>query len=200
MDTRKPAPITCTLCGAKQDCSCAFDKSPIDFVARTGVCNNCAFPPVKSLDKFTHERDTIPIIETIHKYGTGNILEIGCNEGYTAALLANTFTDKTVYGIDFTELPAISPEQAREIPDVSRIGIHARKLSNVRVLLKDSAKLDYFTLSDIGTVFIDGDHSYNGVKTDTEKALAYFNSRGSGLIIWHDTYSGAPEWCGEVGS
>lgn len=196
MNKRKPAPITCTICGAVNDCSCKFDKSPIDFKARTGVCNNCAALPVKGFDVFTHNRDTVPLIETIKKYGTGNILEIGCNEGYTTALLGSAFADKTIYGIDCAELPDIAFEQKWEIPDATRIGIHAKGLPNVKVLSQDSTNLNYHYFNDIGTIFIDGDHSYSGVKADTEKALGFFSSRGNGLIIWHDSYDGAPKWCG----
>ncbi|MBI4664308.1 MAG: hypothetical protein HY735_36390, partial [Verrucomicrobia bacterium] len=46
---------------------------------------------------------------------------------------------------------------------------------------------------------VDGDHSYQGVKADTEKALDYFlatKAKGKRFIVWHDAYEDAPSWVG----
>ena len=46
----------------------------------------------------------------------------------------------------------------------------------------------------IDFLFIDGDHSHQGVRADTEVAFK-LASKG-GVIAWHDCYPGAPAWVG----
>jgi hypothetical protein len=71
---------------------------------------------------------------------------------------------------------------ARELPNV--VCVHALQ-PNFRALV------------DVGFIFIDGDHSYDGCLRDTKSAFAHLSSRpGGGIMAWHDVYDGAPEWVG----
>jgi hypothetical protein len=73
--------------------------------------------------------------------------------------------------------------------------VYARDLKNVVVLHADSAQLNYDALVDVGLVFIDGSHSFEDVRADTECALQYFRRRQLGTIVWHD-YRSELDWCG----
>lgn len=124
----------------------------------------------------------------------GNILEIGCNNALTTREFALAYPDRQVFGIDYLEEQnTMVPEQQYERP-VEEFGKWAAGLPNVTLQLVNSRTLEYEAFPDIGVVFIDGDHSYEGVKADTELALAYFKKRGHGLILWHDYSPTHPAW------
>lgn len=130
----------------------------------------------------------------------GDILEIGCNNGQTTLELATACPDKTIYACDWTGEPTMDLAQRGEQPPPERLCELARHLPHVRVFNSPSADLAYERL-DLGLIFIDGDHSYDGVRLDTEKALRYFaahpaGERGTRYILWHDCYPEAPHWCG----
>lgn len=122
----------------------------------------------------------------------GDILEVGTHYGNTTRELAIHCPNKIVYSIDFiTDAPTMHPSQQREMPTAETVGIRARGLPNVQLLLHDS-KTFYYGALDIGLVFIDGDHTYEGVQGDTVMALDYFNGRRKPLtIVWHDYYDHA---------
>lgn len=105
----------------------------------------------------------------------GHILEIGTHTGGTAREIALAFPTRNLFCVDVCD-PAYG------IP-VDQIGIRARGLPNVTLTIQDS-KL-YEIPSGTGVIFIDGDHTWEGVKADTEKAMHHFRTH-SGIIIWHD--------------
>ncbi len=84
--------------------------------------------------------------------------------------------------------------QKHELLQPSEAGELARYYPNVKILLMDSGKIDYPSICNVSLVFIDGNHSYDAIKTDTEKALEYFGTHKStrpGCIAWHDYTT----WC-----
>ncbi len=149
------------------------------------------------------------------------VVEIGCNEGQTTADIARTFPTVSVIGVDVSEGSRMAEAQRGEAPAASRLGIRTRGLPNVRILKKPSWELEW---SDIRNgleltgvegdglpplaldierwkaplvFFIDGDHSYSGVRSDTLLcADMLLRSLAGGMLIWHDDYDGAPAWCG----
>jgi predicted O-methyltransferase YrrM len=124
----------------------------------------------------------------------GNVLEIGCNEGNTTAVLALNNPDRLIIGVDFDQSATVMiAEQHYEQPDV--VGKHAHDLHNVRILNIDSSRLDYDEAWNVKLVFIDGGHHYRQVKVDSEKAIEYLSRTGGGTIIWHD-YGPRPAWVG----
>jgi predicted O-methyltransferase YrrM len=126
----------------------------------------------------------------------GNIVEIGCNEGLTTRDLALTNPDKKIFAVDYIgNHDTMKPEQNGEKPLPDHFCWRAKDLPNVSPLMSKSADLDYASLENVRFVFIDGDHSYEGVRRDTEKALAHLRRTG-GLIVWHDVYPEQPLWCG----
>ncbi len=125
---------------------------------------------------------------------TGNILEIGCNKGITTRMLALNNPYKIIYGVDYVEENTGDLQQAAEKPP--EIAMYARDLKNVVLLDLDSRKLNYDLLfQNVELIFLDGNHTYDFVKIDSEKALSYMKKRGSGTIIWHDYWKPQP-WIG----
>ncbi len=126
----------------------------------------------------------------------GPMLEIGCNNGQTTREMAMRFPGRKVVGVDYTgDDFTMCMEQAGE-GKPGKVAEMALGLPNVRALDMKSSNVNYF-LIEPGLVFIDGDHSYTGVKVDTEKALDYFRASGkSGMIVWHDCCETHPSWVG----
>ena len=117
----------------------------------------------------------------------GNIVEIGCNAGDTTVLYGTNFPNRQVFAIDWcpddrstTMVRAQRGEQTKDI------AIKARHCPNVQVINTNSRTFDYNTLPDVTFFFIDGDHSYEGVKADTTAAIAYLQSHSGGYILLHD--------------
>lgn len=62
----------------------------------------------------------------------------------------------------------------------------SKSKSNITHYSGDSAKFDYSVLPErIDLFFIDGDHTFEGVKADTEKVFAYMDPQHS-IVVWHD--------------
>lgn len=143
------------------------------------------------------------------------VVEIGCNEGQTTADIARNFPQVQVFGIDIADGGRMDPSQRGEAPAESRIGIRAQDLDNVHILKMPSWELEWDHLvphmppySHLGTsralwhyrapfvFFIDGDHSFAGVRSDTLLCLdMLYRTPCGGMLIWHDDYEDAPEWC-----
>ena len=121
---------------------------------------------------------------------TGNILEVGVNLGVTTREFSHAFPSRHIFAVDWIN-PAgpvhlLEWQRGDSLQQQEKIGYCARALPNVVLLLQDSTTFDY-TGRDIGFVFIDGNHSFNGVKADTELALASFErTRRPMTIAWHD--------------
>ena len=124
------------------------------------------------------------------------ILEIGTFSGNTALHMAlNSPEEATVYTLD---LPVDAPAAAlRQDPDdliyvQSRLSYDLKYLKypeGKKVVQKygDSAAFDFGEFKSGGLldfIFIDGSHSYEYVKSDTEKSLQILRPGGS--ILWHD--------------
>jgi hypothetical protein len=122
------------------------------------------------------------IVWTIRYRTKGNIVEIGTHFGDTARELALQFPDRRIHCVDVCspEYPVITPET------VCRA---AKSLPNVTLHLQDSKTFVYRPDYNISIIIVDGDHSWEGVRADTELALAYAKGR-HGTIIWHDCYLG----------
>ncbi len=129
---------------------------------------------------------------------SGDLLEIGCRDGQTTRRLALHNLARVIHALDFTGEPTMCAEQLYE--KVGEVAEHARGLPNVRVYDVNSRILDYtvFSPRQISMILIDGDHSYEGVRADSEKAFAYLDGCVEGSIAWHDYghVPGRADWIG----
>lgn len=122
----------------------------------------------------------------------GNILEIGCNEGFTTAALAVNNPKRRVTGVDYSQSAMVmAPPQRCEQP--KEIGHVARMFPNVTIIDQDSSTLLYDPEWQIRFIFIDGGHHYSQIKKDSEKAIEYLKDNMGGYIVWHD-YGRQEDW------
>lgn len=130
----------------------------------------------------------------------GNILEIGVFQGATTLELATYNRTKKVYALDLPkeEIPKYWPHMTHET-----VGALARHLPNVHMIF-EGRRFVFKPEQNIGFVFIDGDHSWEGCRFDTERAFNYFRPSGRyedytnarpGIVAWHD-YA---RWPGDFG-
>jgi hypothetical protein len=74
-------------------------------------------------------------------------------------------------------------------------GLFLKNVPNLRRIGHDSSTFDFSTLGKFDFVFVDGDHSYEGVLADTRSAFSVLRDENS-IIVWHDygmEYE-APRW------
>lgn len=149
------------------------------------------FPVHHGNTVFTPDHD-LQLLYWLGEQTTRDIVEIGCNKGITTALLADAFMDKTIIGVDCAEVRIRNRAQAVEQPSVTEMGMHARNRSNVLLVDCDSAGFSYEAFApDASMIFIDGDHTFGGVKLDSERALAFLSKQPSDwvrIIVWHDAF------------
>lgn len=143
--------------------------------------------------------DEIRWLLTKAEHVPGNILEVGVFHGETTLEFARAYPKRLVYALDLKaeDIPKFFREMS-----VANICEAAKNEPNVRLLLQ-GRDFEYTESKNIGFVFIDGDHSWEGVRYDTEKALRWFRPSGrwadktkarQGIIAWHDA---VPAWPGD---
>ena len=136
----------------------------------------------------------------IQKLGAKRIFEFGTYKGVSTTQLAlNLPDDGMVYTLD---LPQDHPAYSLAIPKSEERQIAAETGKGILIpqelrhkvtfLRSDSAKFDttpYQGMMDL--VFVDGAHSYEYVKNDTDKGLEML--RPGGIIAWHDCTPSHPD-------
>ncbi len=123
----------------------------------------------------------------------GNIAEIGCNKGNNTVLFGVNFPDRITYAIDYIDETQTMPTEQGDKQHLDgtfittdTIAIKAKHLTNVKIMNCNSQTMDYSVFDNVTMFFIDADHSYDGVKIDTCKAIDYLSSRNGGYIACHD--------------
>ena len=128
-----------------------------------------------------------------HLIGAKRVFEFGTYKGVSTTQLAlNVGEDGIVFTLDLPEdhpaysLPIPKPEERQIAAEGGKgILIPQDMLGRVTFLRSDSATFDespYFGTIDL--VFVDGAHSYEYVKNDTEKGWNML--RSGGVLAWHD--------------
>ena len=130
-------------------------------------------------------------------YAPKTIFEIGTYNGFTTLHMAvNSPEDCKIYTLDLPPEYDLSKPQGNSYDDVlvmqlSQSSIAKRFYKNhplrfkVIELFGDSSAFDFTPyLGKIDMVFIDGNHSMEFVKKDSENAFKMVSENG--LIIWHD--------------
>ena len=115
--------------------------------------------------------------------GATRILEIGINAGGTAKLLLSNIPSIVSYvGIDVpSDFITVLALQQREVPKIA--GHRVADDPRVKIILKSTKEVVPTEIGECDFVFIDGDHSADGVERDTTLARACVKR---GVIVWHD--------------
>lgn len=109
-----------------------------------------------------------------------NIFEFGTFTGRTTYYLSCSTETTCVTTLD---LPA--GHEDRYIPNVGYYFSGTDQEKRIKQIFIDSKDFDPTPYAgSMDFIFIDGDHSYEGVKNDTEKALTMLAP--GGVIMWHD--------------
>jgi hypothetical protein len=125
------------------------------------------------------------------RYLSGNICEVGVFQGETTLEFASAYPDRKVFAVD---LPKDDVCKFFTQMTWEKVCSKAKHLPNVDLRFEGNSFTPTLEM-DIRFVFIDGDHSWEGVRRDTEKFIGYFRSTGrNGIIVWHDYYPQDEDW------
>ncbi len=126
------------------------------------------------------------------------VLEIGTFCGYSTRALALHLPQSTVHTVD---LPLSFEHQNDDSPIPKddfhlirerRVGEGFRSDPSIRNIVQhfgDTATWDFLAAKDATFFFIDGSHTYEYARNDTEKCLALCKDRPA-TILWHDYNTG----------
>lgn len=116
-----------------------------------------------------------------------NYFEIGSLRGeslYNVASVAKHCTSLTLSNQqmkDFNFKPTL----------LKSANIFSKDIKNLTLIEDNSLTYDFSKLGKFDLIFVDGDHTYNGVKSDTANVFKHLIHENS-IIVWHD-YTYYPE-------
>lgn len=164
------------------------------------ICQNSIYikSNVFNIDsKVTRPMETQILSALVHYFSPQSVFEIGTYNGFTTYHFAiNSPPNCVVHTLDLPPSFNASEKKGYSYDDLmvvelsleytkNRIYQNYPEKNKVRELFGDSSQYDFSPYKGkIDLVFIDGNHSYDFVKSDTENALEMLTERG--VIIWHD--------------
>ncbi|MDF2082843.1 class I SAM-dependent methyltransferase [Bacillus pseudomycoides] len=135
--------------------------------------------------------DVEPLIAFSRTFHPKTVIEIGIQRGETAkCILDNSPWIEKYIGIDLVPGSQTSLSlQQQEVPQI--VGEYVKDDPRVELIIKPNGSRDVepSELPTADLIFIDGDHSAEGVLLDT--LLARLVIRKGGIICWHD-YGNSP--------
>lgn len=116
------------------------------------------------------------------KYQVKDYLEIGTWRGESAANVAPYVDSVTSFNLGDEQLLSLVLE--KNYVDSHRF--FSKDIPNIQHVFGNSQTFDFDQLNKkFDLIFIDGDHSTEAVKRDTEKMLSYLKNDQS-ILVWHD--------------
>ena len=117
--------------------------------------------------------------------------EIGTWRGESAANVAAVAASVHTLNLSADELRALGLSERY----IDLHGYFSRPLANVTHLYGNSATFDLAALGQFDVVFIDGDHRYEAVRSDTRRVFEHVVGPRT-VVVWHDAsrQPGQPRW------
>jgi len=116
------------------------------------------------------------------KYQVKDYLEIGTWRGESAANVAPYVDSVCSFNLGDEQLLSLGLDKNY----VESHRFFSKDIPNIQHVFGDSQRFDFDQLNKkFDLIFIDGDHSTEAVKRDTEKMLSYLKNNQS-IIVWHD--------------
>lgn len=132
--------------------------------------------------------DMVLLKKLASRFESCNYLEIGSWRGESVANVSENTSQIMTINLSKEEMKSMNLKQ--EFIDLH--GFFSKDIAKMNEIFHNSKTLDFNKLkNNFDLIFIDGDHSYEGVLNDTKKT---FNLRknSQSVIVWHD-YGYSPE-------
>jgi Methyltransferase domain len=153
--------------------------------------------------------DILALLAVLVDRAPRTVLEIGTFNGHTTRLLALNMPSATIHTVDLPEDYDVASEGSSMPKDDFHL-IKARKVGsehrsdpsiiNVVQHFGDTATWDFGLAEGATFYYIDGAHTHEYARNDTEKALAAARGRDA-TLLWHDVdqdHSGVLTWLDEM--
>ena len=134
------------------------------------------------------------IAKLVKYFEPKTLFEIGTFDGRTTMNMALNAPAADIYTLDLPKAEIHKTEHRIKKGDQTFINkeesgtrfSNTEQAKQITQIYADSASYDYSQLAGkVDFVFVDGAHTYEYVKSDTEAAFTLLGSTG-GLIVWHD--------------
>lgn len=138
--------------------------------------------------------DAVALLSTLVAAQPSEVLEIGTFMGHTTKAMATNLPDGIVHTVD---LPPNFSEKDPPIPALPKDDFHLirRRVvgrefkgqpveARIKQHFGDTARIDFQEFGRANFFFIDGSHTYEYCKQDSEKCYAL--CQGQGTFLWHD--------------
>ena len=148
-----------------------------------GEINNFTF-----LDGSSLVTDLLLLKSLAQSFSNCNYLEIGMWRGESVVNVAEAAQSCTTINL--------SPEEIKKLRLPSKYadlhGCLIKEQQNINIIYANSLNFDFSSLNQkFDLIFIDGDHHYEAVKSDTKNVVKLLKDENS-VIVWHD-YAYNPE-------
>jgi hypothetical protein len=138
--------------------------------------------------------EIMPLLAILVAESPKEVLEIGTFMGHTTRQMAENLETATIHTVDLPEDYSKQLDSRQDIAEKDRHLIAGRTVgreykgqpcaSRIKQHFADTAKWDFREAGNPTFFFIDGAHSYEYCKSDSEKCFEL--CKGRGVFLWHD--------------
>lgn len=145
----------------------------------------------------TCDRELRALLNIAFHFQPKRILELYTSEGYTALWLARMCQTSEVLAIDICSEMNIAKGQynaPNEIKDRLRVGrafLGRPEENRIRLIIKDPSEIAFSEFNKFDLIYIDGEHSFDAILSDTKRALDCSSSNG--ILVWDDYQAACPQ-------